>query len=66
MDVLPVCIFVYQVPAWCPMRSEGGLGSLQTGATESCLRLCSAGKLNPAPPEKEPFLLAPAFLPAMS
>lgn len=36
INVLPVYMWVYRVHAWCPQRSENGVGSPGTKVTDSC------------------------------
>jgi hypothetical protein len=33
-DVLPASMYVHHVCAWCPQRSERGIGSSETGVTD--------------------------------
>ena len=39
MSVLPACMYVHHVHAWCPKRSEEDPGSPETGVTGSCKEL---------------------------
>lgn len=36
MAVLPACMYLYHVPAWCLWRPEKGIRSPRTGVTDSC------------------------------
>lgn len=36
IDVLPTCISVHHVSAWCSRRSEEGAGPLWTGVMVGC------------------------------
>lgn len=34
LSILSACLYMHHVCAWCPVRSEGGVGSPQTGVTD--------------------------------
>lgn len=46
MSVLSVCMYVYQLCAWCLQRSEEGLGSLVNGVMDVCVRPCRCWEQN--------------------
>jgi hypothetical protein len=40
MNILPECIYVYRLNAWCPRRSEKAVGSPVSRVTDSCEGQC--------------------------
>ena len=40
VSVLPACISVQHVHAWCLQRPEEGVGSPRSGVNDSCKLLC--------------------------
>lgn len=44
--VLPVCMSVLHMHAWCLRRAEKGIGSLKTGVTHGCELPFGCWKLN--------------------
>lgn len=39
LDLLPACIYVCYVHAWCPRKSEGDAVFYGTGVTDGCKML---------------------------
>lgn len=58
MTVLPACISVYHMHAWCPQRSEEGIRSPGTGVPDNCELPCGCWDLNLGSLEEKPVLLA--------
>jgi len=54
MGVLSACMYVHHVCAWCPWRSEVGVGST---VMHGCELLCMGWELNLDPLGKQPVLL---------
>jgi hypothetical protein len=46
MGVLPACMSVYHVHAWCPQWLEEGIGSPGTRITDDFELLCGCWELN--------------------
>lgn len=66
--VLPVCIRVHHMHAWCPPDSEVGIRSLGTGTVDGCKLPCRCREPSPGPVQKEQVLLTvePTFQPQRS
>lgn len=58
MDVLPTCMSVHQVHAWCPQRPEGGVRSPGTGVRGTVRHYVTTGN-TPDALEEHPVLLTP-------
>lgn len=58
MSVLPTCIFVYYMHAWCPWRLAEGVRFLGTEVTDNCEVGCMFWEANSGPLEEQPLLLA--------
>lgn len=56
--VLPLCLPIHHMHAWCPQRPEEDAGSPGTGVTEDCELLCECSKLNPGPFQEQLVLLS--------
>lgn len=52
LGVLPACIYVYYMRAWCPRRTEEGTGSHETGIADGYERPCGRWEPNPSPPQE--------------
>lgn len=57
INVLPSCVYVQHVCAWCPRRSEEGVGYPRPGLMDNCEPPCRCWKLNPDPLQEQPVLL---------
>lgn len=70
MSILPTCVSVHCMHAWCQWGSEGGVGSLRTGHTDGCESTCGCWEPNPGPLQEqkvfiittEPFHYPASFL----
>ena len=49
MSVLPACMYVYHMYAWCQWRPEEGIGSPGTGVLDGCEALYECWDPNPGP-----------------
>jgi hypothetical protein len=59
VDVLPACMSVHHVSAWCPGSSEEGIRSPGTGVIDGCGALCGCWEPKLGPLGKQPVLLTP-------
>lgn len=50
MVILPECVFVSHIGAWCPWRPEEGVRCPWTGVTNGCNPLCGLWDWNWDPP----------------
>lgn len=57
MTVLPACISVYHMHAWCPQRSEEGIRSPGTEVMDGCGPPYRYGEINPDPLQGQHVLL---------
>lgn len=58
LSVLPPCMFVYHMHAWCQKRLEEEVEFLGVGITYSCEPLCGSWELNPSSLQEQMFLTA--------
>lgn len=67
MDVLPVCISVYHMHAWCLWRSEEDIISLGTRVIDSCEWPFDCWELNQEPLEEQSilFTMEPSLQPQL-
>lgn len=47
MRVLPACMSVYRMKAWCLWRSEKSVGFLGTGVRDCCEQACGVLRIKP-------------------
>lgn len=55
MNILPACMSVYHMHAWCWQRPEEDIGSPWTGVTGRCELPCGFWVLNLGPLEEQPM-----------
>lgn len=59
---LPAYLYVHQVCAWIPQRSEKGIGSPKTEVEDGCESPCGGWELNPDPLQEQMLLtVEPSF-----